>query len=104
VVRGKRYSGDLIIFPDRVKENWWRKEGHKLSLEDLEEVFSYTPEILVIGKGYFGMMKIPEEVQRFITGEKNIELISSITGKAANMFNQLLKEGKKVVGAFHLTC
>jgi len=104
VVRGKRYSKDLIIFPDKIKENWWRREGHKLSLEDLEEVFSYAPEVLVIGKGYFGMMKIPREVQIFITEEKNIELISSVTGKAADIFNQLLKERKKVVGAFHLTC
>ena len=103
VVNGKRFFRDLIVFPDRIKENWWRREGHRLSLEDLEEVISYQPETLVIGTGYFGVMKIPDEIQKFIK-EKNIELVISGTKEAVKKFNQLLEEGKKVVGAFHLTC
>jgi hypothetical protein len=35
IIDGKRYTSDLIVFPDRVKVGWWRKEGHRLQLEDL---------------------------------------------------------------------
>ena len=34
-VDGRRYKSDLIIYPDRVRSDWWRKEGHQLQLEDI---------------------------------------------------------------------
>ncbi|RLI30667.1 hypothetical protein DRO48_02760, partial [Candidatus Bathyarchaeota archaeon] len=36
VVDGKRYTSDVIIFPDRVMDGWWRKEGHRLYVDDLK--------------------------------------------------------------------
>ncbi len=103
VVEGKRYTHDIIVFPGKVKEEWWRKEGHSLSLEDLEEVIEFSPEILVVGTGYFGVMKVPEEVKEALE-RKGISVIVEKTKQAVETFNRLLKEGKKVVGAFHLTC
>ena len=38
VISGKEYSSDVIIFPDRVIDNWWRETGHELCLEDITEV------------------------------------------------------------------
>ena len=35
-INGKIYHSDVIIFPDRVYDSWWRKEGHILHLEDLK--------------------------------------------------------------------
>jgi len=32
VIDGKEYTKDLIIYPDKIRANWWRKEGHKLRL------------------------------------------------------------------------
>lgn len=103
VVDGKRYTQDIIVFPGKVKEKWWRKEGHSLSLEDLEEVIEFSPEILVVGTGYFGVMKVPEEVKEALK-RKGISVIVEKTKQAVETFNRLFKEGKKVVGAFHLTC
>ncbi len=102
VVDGRKYGSDLIIFPDRVAPNWRRKEGHSLAVEDLTEVLAYGPEILVVGTGNIGMMKLPEETRRQIA-DKGIELVAEKTGKAYRSFNELSKTGK-VVGAFHLTC
>ncbi len=28
VIASKKYVGDLIIFPDRIQDRWWRKVGH----------------------------------------------------------------------------
>ncbi|MFQ5432717.1 MAG: Mth938-like domain-containing protein [Nitrospinota bacterium] len=101
-VDGKRYGSDLIIFPDKVIPDWRRKEGHNLAIEDLTKVFEYGPEILVVGTGNIGMMKLPEETRKQIT-DNGIELVAEKTGKAYRSFNELSKT-RKVVGAFHLTC
>ncbi|MHA1839475.1 MAG: hypothetical protein ACTSYO_05915 [Candidatus Ranarchaeia archaeon] len=28
VIRGQEYTSDVIVFPDRVIDGWWRKERH----------------------------------------------------------------------------
>lgn len=101
-INGRRYNRDIIIFPDHIKDSWWRKEGHKLNLEDLKEIFKAKPAVLVIGSGYFGLMKVPQEVKNHITS-KNIELIVENTKQACQTYNSLCQT-RKVVGAFHLTC
>lgn len=103
VVDGIKYERDLIIFPDRIKENWWRKEGHSLCMEDLREVIEYKPEILIIGTGYSGVMKVPEN----LIGElekKGIKVQVLLTGDVVKAFNKYVFQNKKVVCALHLTC
>ena len=102
-VNGKMYLNDVIVLPHKVRPEWWRKKSHLLAVEDLEEVIKYQPEILVVGRGASGVMNIPEETKKYLK-EKNIELIEGYTEVACKRFNELIKQGKKVVGAFHLTC
>lgn len=103
IVDGKKYSSDLILFPDKIKENWWRKEGHKLHLEDLVDVIEYKPEILIVGTGAFGVMKVPENVIKKLE-KRGIRVIIKRTKDACNEFNKLIDADKKVVAALHLTC
>jgi len=103
VIDGKTYRHDVIVFPDRVKPNWWRREGHSLCLEDLEEVLRDPPEVLVIGTGYVGLMRVPREVREKLE-EMGIQVVVEKTGKAYRTFNKLLSEGRRVVAALHLTC
>jgi len=37
VVGNKVFTHDIIILPDRIISDWWRKEGHRLQLDDLGE-------------------------------------------------------------------
>jgi hypothetical protein len=101
VIDGKEYTSDVIVFPDRVKDRWWRKEGHRLDINDLEEVLEFKPEVLVIGTGYLGVMEVPEETLRYLQ-MKNIEVHVAPTREAIKIFNGL--RGKRAAGAFHLTC
>ncbi|MFH1394194.1 MAG: hypothetical protein ABII71_00095 [Candidatus Micrarchaeota archaeon] len=39
----KGYTKDVIVFPGRLKGGWWLKEGHRLQLADLGEVFAENP-------------------------------------------------------------
>ncbi len=53
-VNGRQYTSDVIIFPDRVKDNWRRKGGHQLCLGDIVEVMAEKPEVLIVGSGRIG--------------------------------------------------
>lgn len=102
VVDGKAYTNDVIIFPDKVKDNWWRKEGHALHIEDIETVVEDNPEVLIVGTGKYGILKVLPETKKYIES-KGIELIVEPTDKACEMYNEVSKD-KKAVAALHLTC
>lgn len=102
-IAGREYTRDVIVYPDRVRPNWWRKEGHSLCLEDIKEVLDYEPEVIVIGTGAYGVMRVPHEVVSALEA-RGIKVIIAPTGEAVKRFNELLRAGRKVVGCFHLTC
>jgi hypothetical protein len=47
VINGKRYIDDVLIFPDRLKGNWWQKEGHKRASKDLQKVLKAESKALL---------------------------------------------------------
>lgn len=102
VIDGKTYTSDIIIYPDKVDDSWWRKSGHLLQREDLTDVLAYHPEVLIVGSGAYGLMKILDETKQFLES-KEIVLVVEETKAACDTYNRL-KEEKKVVAAFHLTC
>ncbi len=102
VVNGKNYSSDVVIFPDRVRDNWWKKRGHQLCLDDIAEVLTENPEVLVVGTGTSGLMKVLSEVKQTAQAQ-GIKLIVETTDKACNTYNRLC-HSQRVVAALHLTC
>ena len=103
-INQRTYTKDVIIFADRVQANWWRKEGHLLQLEDIESAIEEAnPEVVIVGRGKFGVMKVSSEVKIFLQ-EKNIALHAEKSDRAVEVFNQFARSGKRVLGAFHLTC
>jgi hypothetical protein len=74
VIDGKKYTSDVIIYPDRVGDQWWRKEGHQLQKEDLEESLATNPDVIVVGTGDPGMLQVLPETEKLISS-KGIELI-----------------------------
>ena len=110
---GKEYRRDVIIYPEpagpnrasaaaRVDGSWWRKEGHRLDKADLDAVVKARPEVLVVGTGYNGCMKVPAETLEFLKNV-GIEVYAEPTEKACQKYNEL-KDVRKVVAALHLTC
>jgi len=102
VVDGELHTQDLILLPDRVVANWWRKEGHRLDVEDLREVLDAAPKVLVVGTGAYGRMKVPEGIRQTLEAA-SIELRAARTGEAWRLYNDL-RERQRTVGAFHLAC
>ena len=102
VVDGQTHTRDLILLPDRVIGEWWRNEGHRLAPEDLEEVIDASPEVLVIGTGASGLMKVTPMTMQALE-EAGIEIRVARTAEACHIYSDLRK-GRRVAGAFHLTC
>ena len=99
----RRYTADVIVLSDRVVDNWWRKEGHRLHVEDLKEAFETKPDVLIVGTGYYGLVKVPPETKKHIEA-KGIRLIIQPTTDACKTYNRLKKPGTNIVAALHLTC
>lgn len=101
-VDGRQYTSDVIIFPDRVEDNWWRKSGHQLCLEDIADVMAENPEVLIVGTGASGLVEVLPEVRQDADA-RGIKLIVETTDKAWHTYNQLCRS-QRVVAALHLTC
>lgn len=102
VVNGKNYASDVIVFPDRVNDNWWRKTSHQLRLDELSEAIAEKPEVLVVGTGASGLMEVLPEVRQSLEAQ-GTKLIAEPTGEACDIYNQLC-QSQRVVAALHLTC
>jgi len=102
VINGRKYTSDVIVFPDRVQGDWWRDESHELTLKDVAGILNENPEILLVGTGAPGQMRVLPEVEQE-TEAHNIQLIVQPTGEACEIYNQLSKT-QRVVAALHLTC
>ncbi|MFQ6014147.1 MAG: Mth938-like domain-containing protein [Anaerolineae bacterium] len=102
VIEGHQYTQDLLIFPDHVDTEWWRKEGHALHPDDLAKVLAAKPKVLVVGTGNSGMMQVLPQTRGHLE-KQGIQLIVQRTDEAWRTYNQLCRSGE-VMAAFHLTC
>jgi hypothetical protein len=102
-IDGAEYTTDVIVFPGRVRDRWWRREGHSLELEDLSEVLADPPATLVVGTGYYGNMQVPQQTLDALRG-RGIEVRVCRTGDAVKELNRLQQEAARVVAALHLSC
>ena len=99
---GKTYRSDVIVYPDHVDANWWRKQGHSLAIDDIEEVIDAKPEVIVIGTGEPGMLQVEKKTMEYIK-KQGIKTIIMPTKKAYLEYNRIANT-KKVIACLHLTC
>ncbi len=102
-INGQAFSKDVLVLPRGVLSPWWRKEGHSLDPEDLDDVLADPPETLVIGTGYYGKMDVPEKTLKALRA-KGIEPRVARTSQAVEELNRLQRESVRVAAALHLTC
>jgi hypothetical protein len=102
-VDGTVYTGDIKIVAGSVISSWWRREGHVLSVSDVEDILADPPRVLVVGMGLPGRMKVDRQLRERLASI-GTSLIAGPTPEAVAAFNDLARSGGKVAGAFHLTC
>ena len=102
-VTGKTYTTDLKIIGNTVKDNWWRREGHRLVSDDIVDILESRPDVLVVGTGYAGNLDIPASLRKDLS-ERGVRLLSNRTAEAVELFNRHGDKNENVAGAFHLPC
>ena len=103
VVEGRTCNSDIKIVRGRLVTDWWRKSGHTVDIDDVQDILDSDSTILVIGKGQPGYMKVSESLRKCLQ-EKDIKLIVEQTSEAIRTFNELMQAGKPVSAGFHVGC
>jgi len=103
-IDGVDYSKDLILLRGEVRSSWRRQAGgHVYAPEDLGEVLAAAPEVVVLGTGFFGRVKVSQATLAAFA-DAGSELVVEPTGHAVEEFNRLTSERRDVAAALHLTC
>jgi hypothetical protein len=89
-IDGREETRDVIVLPERVVRGWWRKEGHGLVLEDLDDVLDELPERLLVGTGAYGRMR-PDP-----------GALEELRLRGVERYGEL--DPRKTAAALHLTC
>ena len=100
-INGKPYDSDMTVYWNGKME--YRAKEHIIELGEFIRVLRYGPEIVVVGTGDEGIVKIAPEVAQWAQ-EKGVTLYAEKSAKAVELFNAFSEQGKKVVGIFHVTC
>jgi hypothetical protein len=101
VVDGEEQSREVIVLPDRVITNWWRADGHRLVLADLDDVLEELPGHLLVGTGAYGRMRPdPEALDQL--RERGVEVEALPTGEAVRRYGELDPRG--TAAGLHVTC
>jgi hypothetical protein len=102
VIDGQTFRNDVLIWPGRIKSDWWRKEGHLLQLDDVAEALATKPQVLVVGQGDTGHMQVDPALAAYLR-ERGVELMAHPTREACRVINDL-SGARRLAAALHLTC
>ena len=100
-VDGQEHTRDLIVLPERVVADWWRREGHSLAIEDLDEVLDELPARLVLGLGASGRLR-PDAAVLTELERRGVEVECLPTDAAVRRYCEL--DERRTAAALHLTC
>lgn len=106
----KKYRQVLII-GDRVSERDAQSleqlfgTTHKIGDWEIGDLLKEKPEVIIIGTGQSGVLKVDEDffekVKKF---SPKIEIIVAATPQAVEIYNQKIKAGKRANALIHTTC
>lgn len=103
IIDGKDYNQDIEVRWTGEVLPWQREESHLIGKEDVKRTIEESPDLIIIGSGESGIAEVSQEAKEKILSE-GIGLIIEKTEKATKSFNDAQKQGRKVIGLFHLTC
>ena len=100
-VDGKRYPHDVWIFADGSIRR--RDRDHEFTLDELDVLLERRPELVIVGTGQSGCVKIANESIEHAT-KRGVEVRSDVTPNALERFNEAIRTRRRVAGTFHVTC
>jgi hypothetical protein len=104
VIDGVELHRDVIVLPDRLLTEWWRRDGHSLVIEDLNDVLEELPKRLILGCGYASRLQ-PEPSVIEALAARGVKVEALPTDQAVERFEELeARDPAVVAAALHLTC
>lgn len=100
-VDGKIYYSDMLVWWDGRVE--FRVKKHTFDMDDFLGLLKKKPEVIVIGTGQTGVVKVSDKVRQ-AAEERKIKLYVDPSPKAVDMFNGLVAQRKRAVALIHTTC
>jgi hypothetical protein len=100
IIDGRKYDNDVLVAWHG--EVATRHNSHEFTKKDLNDILLHDPEIIIIGNGNVGNMKLDPAVE-VAARLKGVELLVAQTPIAVQEFNKVAKR-RKAIGVFHITC
>lgn len=101
-IDGSTFSNDVIIHGREIISEWWRKKGHLIDTDDMKMISLEKGAHLIIGTGYYGMLKISPSLEEYC--KKHTIILESIPTKSAVEIFNSYDACENIIGAFHLSC
>lgn len=109
IIKGAEHSSskgagkDILVFEEQVMV-WKDMGGHGLTPHSLDCAVDLKPDVLIIGTGVDGAVRVSDDVRRKAYSMGIKELLVQRTPNACGTFNELTRNGRKAVLLAHGTC
>lgn len=94
------YTSDLIVMPEHIVPDWDSVPVAELTLEHLEAIEPYEPEIILLGTGR--QQRFPPMQMMAALSRRGIGLEAMDTAAACRTYNVLMSEDRRVAAALLL--
>lgn len=107
-VNGKsRRFRDCKVWPDGAIDWDWNETGTRhqpgIQPEDIEDILARDIEVMILSRGMNLRLQTLPKTEKLLQS-RGIEYHIEQTPRAIEMFNKLMRQGKKVGGIFHSSC
>jgi hypothetical protein len=100
---GRGVGKDICIVAGKVSP-WSERKGHRLAIKMVKPVLNPAVQVLVIGNGVRGALRVPKKTRQAILEAGVEELIIEKTPQACQVYNRLVRQGKAAALLAHGTC
>ena len=89
---------DIVVSPSGLL--WFRNKTHYVSIDEVSPLLSSHPQIIIVGIGWNGLVRVDDKV----TNLEGYEVHILRTPDAFKLFNDFKSHGKRVALIAHSTC
>jgi hypothetical protein len=98
---------DCKVWPGGATEWDWNDTGTRhqpgIQPEDIEDILGRDIEVMILSRGMNLRLQTLPKTEKLLQSRR-VEYHIEQTPQAIEMFNKLMRQGKKVGGIFHSTC
>ena len=99
-INTEKHYQSLLLMPDQIIGKWPITNSDQISVDDIQVLADYQPQIILLGTGASQQILAPKLFASLMAQGIGYEVMA--TGAACRTYNVLLSEGRKVLAALIL--